>query len=213
MQTIILLGTIFTIILILKNTTIVKKRFRRWKPILKPEHFSKISSAHDLLSNYYYKGGIQEIGQKFEEYCCWLFEQKGFSAKLVSVNSENACFSLYNMGDGGVDLVVHTDNVDAIVQCKAFGKNKEVNLSLIREFMHVMHMNGKKYGFYITTATFTQPALAEVNQYYHKRGYALYCVDKSLLTRIINGTGSFTDYHPKKWYKIYKKLKDSQLPL
>lgn len=113
------------------------------------------------------------------------------------------------MGDGGVDLVVNGEHINAIVQCKAFGKNHEVNLRCVREFMHVMHMNDRKYGFYITTATFTQTALAEINQFYYKKGYTLYCVDKSLLTRIINGTGSFTENHPKKWYTIYKKLKYS----
>ncbi len=210
MNQIIILSLFFILIFIFKNSRCLRRNLKRWKPVLRPENFHKVRSANDILSNYYYKAGRKEIGYKFENYCGYLFNKNGFSAQWVGAASEYNPFRLGNMGDGGVDLVVSSENIDAIVQCKAFNKHKDVNLSAVREFMHVMYMNNKKYGFYITTSVFTEAALAEVNQFYYKKGYVLYCIDKNLLTRIINGKGKFTEYHPKKWYGIYKRLKSYQ---
>ncbi len=85
---------------------------------------------------------------QFEEYVAELFRVQGWRAKVTG-----------GVADGGVDIRIEKDGARAIAQCKRYRAGSKVNVKEIREFSSVLSRSGAAEGYFVTTSSFTGPAL------------------------------------------------------
>lgn len=85
---------------------------------------------------------------KFEELMLKVFQALGFDGKLTPPS-----------GDDGIDIIL-TDlkGIKVIAQCKRFAEQQNINPKDVREFLGSIVHAEAKYGFFITTTTFSDQA-------------------------------------------------------
>ncbi|MCO7177193.1 restriction endonuclease [Sporolactobacillus kofuensis] len=84
--------------------------------------------------------------REFEYFVADLFKALGFDAYVTKAT-----------GDGGKDIIVHKDEMTAIVECKRY-KDKKISVNLIRQFHSVIIDQHSDKGYFVTTSTFTKEA-------------------------------------------------------
>jgi len=90
---------------------------------------------------------------QFEEYVAEIFKVFGYRASTTR-----------SSGDGGFDIRVEKNGKAAIVECKRFKPTNRVGVKLIREFESVVNYNQVDGGYFVTTSSFTQPAIDWANK-------------------------------------------------
>jgi restriction system protein len=89
--------------------------------------------------------------KRFEHLCAWYYDAFGLTAETLAAGPDGGIdIKLYKPGDRTAPI--------AIVQCKAW--QKPVGVALVRELLGVMTHEKVKRGIFITTANYTDDALA-----------------------------------------------------
>jgi restriction system protein len=89
--------------------------------------------------------------KRFEHLCAWYYDAFGLTAETLAAGPDGGIdIKLYKPGDRSAPI--------AIVQCKAW--LKPVGVALVRELLGVMTHEKVKRGIFITTASYTDDALA-----------------------------------------------------
>lgn len=85
----------------------------------------------------------------FEDVCMEYLRLKNCNAKVTNTGA-----------DGGIDIKISdkNGNIIAVAQCKAWKKEKQVGISLIRELYGIMAAEQIKHGIFLTTSIFSNDA-------------------------------------------------------
>lgn len=84
-------------------------------------------------------------GTQFEAFVCRLFEADGYRVRHNGAS-----------GDQGIDIVIEMDGSKDVVQCKRW--RNDVGSPVLRDFYGSLMHAGARYGFIVTTASFTADA-------------------------------------------------------
>lgn len=84
-------------------------------------------------------------GVEFEKYLADIFMKKGYSVNLTKAS-----------GDHGIDLQIYRSGVMGVVQCKQW--EETVGEPHLRDFLGAMVHCGARFGFFVTTSSFTLQA-------------------------------------------------------
>ena len=86
--------------------------------------------------------------EDFERLILKMFEGFGFSGELTSVT-----------GDQGIDIILESpENIRAVVQCKRYDAEQTISAREVREFFGAMIHANAKFGYFITTSSFSEQA-------------------------------------------------------
>jgi len=86
--------------------------------------------------------------KKFEELILSIFEVFGFKGQLTPVT-----------GDEGIDIILNDpDKTKIIVQCKCYAEEQKITPKEVREFVGSMVHANAKYGFFVTSGSFSEQA-------------------------------------------------------
>jgi hypothetical protein len=86
--------------------------------------------------------------EDFERLILKMFEGFGFSGKLTPVT-----------GDRGIDIILESpENIRAVVQCKRYDAEQTISAREVREFFGAMIHADAKFGYFITTSSFSDQA-------------------------------------------------------
>lgn len=88
---------------------------------------------------------------QFEDVVAEIFRHFGFSATVTR-----------RSGDRGIDIILSDASAKYAVQCKQY--NKSVGAGAIRDFVGSLAIQNFSMGYFVTTSTFTQPAIQEANE-------------------------------------------------
>lgn len=89
--------------------------------------------------------------REFEEYVAELLRHKGFEVDLTKQTRDGGYDILAIKSIGGLDY-------KHLIECKRYKKDKNIGVSIIREFMHVIAEQNANKGIIVTTSTFSKDA-------------------------------------------------------
>ena len=86
----------------------------------------------------------------FERHIAYIFQEMGYNASVVG-----------GSGDGGIDVIASKDGEKTVVQCKRYAIDRTISSPELRNFIGAMTVSQATKGYFVTTASFTKPAMDE----------------------------------------------------
>jgi|GEM_PF-2798051 len=91
--------------------------------------------------------------EDFERLILKMFEAFGFTGELTPIT-----------GDQGIDIILNSpDNIRIVVQCKRYDEGQTISSREVREFFGAMIHADAKYGYFVTTSSFSDQAKSFCN--------------------------------------------------
>jgi len=135
--------------------------------------------------------------REFEHAVADLFRAQGFKAKLTP-----------GSGDGGIDILLEKEGKHYGVECKQY--KKQLGPKYIRDFIGALQLRKLRAGFFVTTSSFSEEAVAAAK----KSEYAIKLIDGEVLgrwqqhirTKVSNGRTAHTAFIPFAWWLNLSRL-------
>lgn len=102
---------------------------------------SQANTISDLLKMHPYQ---------FERHIAYIFQKMGYKALAKG-----------GMYDGGIDIEARLNGEFVVIQCKRYSRHNKVGSPEVRNFIGAMTVSKADKGYFVTTSSFSQPALRE----------------------------------------------------